>query len=143
MFYFFRFVQNFHILISFFIGCTDEKLHETFSTCGDIEYVRPLQCGKGCKGTAYICFKDAASVVLSLKLNKTLIDGREIRVERYNVSKQGTGKPKSPQQSPNKNANKTNSAQKAAPQNTEKVGKNKPTFEGVKKAQQKVFFLEF
>lgn len=50
-----------------------------------------LQCERGCKGTGYICFKEAESVSLALELNKTLVLNREINVERYHSKKLGRG----------------------------------------------------
>lgn len=46
----------------------------------------------GCNGTAYVCFKKPESVDLAMKLNKTLVLDREIRVERFHTKKLGGGK---------------------------------------------------
>lgn len=59
---------------------TDAQLHETFECCGDIDYVRSIQTKQGCKGTAFVCFKDAASVQMALELNKGELNGRPITV---------------------------------------------------------------
>lgn len=42
-----------------------------------------MQSPRGCAGSAFVCFKDSASVENALKLNKTIIKGREARVGRY------------------------------------------------------------
>lgn len=62
-----------------------------FSCCGKIEYVRAMYCDKGCNGTAYVCFKDNASITMALELNNSNVEGRPIRVERYTAKKQGSG----------------------------------------------------
>lgn len=64
-------------------SATDEKLHEIFSACGDIEYVRTLRNPKGCSGVAYVCYKKSEAIPLALELNNTLVDERPIRVNRY------------------------------------------------------------
>lgn len=65
-------------------------LHEIFSSCGVIDYIRCLRDGeKGCKGVAYVCFKNSDSVGLALELNQTLLDDRPINVERYLNKKLG------------------------------------------------------
>lgn len=78
---------------SFFlpIAVTDKILNEAFSCCGKIEYVRAMYCDKGCNGTAYVCFKDNASITMALELNNAEVEGRAIRVERYAAKKQGSG----------------------------------------------------
>lgn len=48
-------------------------------------------CDKGCNGTAYVCFKDNASITMALELNNSDVEGRAIRVERYTAKKQGAG----------------------------------------------------
>ncbi|XP_055380130.1 uncharacterized protein LOC129611169 [Condylostylus longicornis] len=68
-------------------SATEEKLHNIFSTCGDIEYVRTINNEKGCKGCAYICFKKRDSVGLAMELDKTLLDDRPIHVEKYSEKK--------------------------------------------------------
>ncbi|XP_061394694.1 RNA-binding protein 34-like [Musca vetustissima] len=69
---------------------TEESLRETFSSCGEIEYVRCIRDkDKGCKGVAYVRFKTADAVGLALELNQTLLDDRPINVERYSVKKLG------------------------------------------------------
>ena len=69
---------------------TEEDLREIFSSCGEIEYVRCIHDGdKGCKGVAYVCFKNPEAVGLALELNETLLYERPIRVERYSVKKLG------------------------------------------------------
>lgn len=61
---------------------TDKQLHETFECCGDIDYVRSIQSEKGCKGTAFVCFKSADSVQVALELNKGELNGRPMTVTR-------------------------------------------------------------
>lgn len=78
--------------LSFFcLGVTELQLRDAFKCCGEIDYVRVLQCEKGCKGTAFICFKESGAVSLALKLDKTLVMDREIHVERYHTKKLGGG----------------------------------------------------
>lgn len=77
-------------------------MRQTFECCGELRYVRTLQCDKGCKGIAYVCFENAESVGLALKLNKTLILDREVRVERYIAKKKKKQKAPAPAQSPGK-----------------------------------------
>ncbi|XP_059619914.1 RNA-binding protein 34-like [Phlebotomus argentipes] len=62
---------------------TDDDLYEIFQSCGEIKYVRTLRSPLGCKGTAYVCFKNPESVGLALELNQTMMNDRPIRVERY------------------------------------------------------------
>lgn len=50
-----------------------------------------MNCDKGCNGTAYVCFKDNASITMALELNNSDVEGRAIRVERYTAKKQGAG----------------------------------------------------
>lgn len=70
-------------------SATDDKLHQIFSSCGEIEYVRTLQSAdkKGCIGTAFVCFKSPDAVGLALELKGTMLDERPINVERYSVKK--------------------------------------------------------
>ncbi|XP_055848975.1 uncharacterized protein LOC129913983 [Episyrphus balteatus] len=70
---------------------TDDSLHQIFSSCGEIEYVRTLQFseGKGCNGTGYVCFKSPEAVGLALELKGTLLEERPIHVERYSTNKLG------------------------------------------------------
>ncbi|EDW84895.2 uncharacterized protein Dwil_GK12898 [Drosophila willistoni] len=71
-------------------SATEKKLHDVFSSCGEIDNIRCLQDGtKGCSGVAYVNFKNADAVGLALELNQTLIDDRPINVERYSVKKLG------------------------------------------------------
>lgn len=63
-------------------------------------YIRVIQCKKGCNGTAYVCFQKSESVDLALKLNKTLVLDREIRVERYHTKKLGGGNSNSKENKP-------------------------------------------
>lgn len=77
-------------------------MRQTFECCGELRYVRTLQCDKGCKGIAYVCFENAESVGLALKLNKTLLLDREIRVERYIEKKKKKQKATPPALSPGK-----------------------------------------
>lgn len=79
---------------------TNAMLQDTFKCCGEIKYVRTIQCKFGCKGTAYVCFKEPESVVLAMKLNKTLLLDREIRVERFHTKKLGGGKSNSKEDEP-------------------------------------------
>lgn len=62
-------------------------LFEAFNCCGIIDSIRLNQCKQGCNGTAFIRFKKPESVQLALKLNKTVVNGREINVERYSTKK--------------------------------------------------------
>lgn len=71
---------------------TADILRESFECCGEIEYIRVLQNERGCKGLAYIRFVDAEGYTAALELSGTDILGREIRVEKYKVSKTGEGK---------------------------------------------------
>lgn len=64
------------------LATTDKQLHETFECCGDIDYVRSIQTKQGCKGTAFVCFKDVASVQMALELNKGELNGRPITVTK-------------------------------------------------------------
>lgn len=50
-----------------------------------------MNCDKGCSGTAYVCFKDNASITMALELNSSTVEGRAVRVERYAAKKQGAG----------------------------------------------------
>lgn len=83
---------NLLCLYSISVETTNAILQDTFQCCGEIEYVRTIQCKYGCKGTAYVCFKKPESVDLAMKLNKTLVLDREIRVERFHTKKLGGGK---------------------------------------------------
>lgn len=67
-------------------------LQNTFKCCGEIKYVRTIQCKNGCNGTAYVCFEKPESVGLAMELNGTLVLDREIRVERFHTKKLGGGK---------------------------------------------------
>lgn len=75
-----------------YTAANDETLHKAFACCGVIDYVRVLQSTKGCNGVAFVCFKDAASVINALKLHNTPIDGRNMRVNRYETNKLGARK---------------------------------------------------
>lgn len=61
---------------------TDNHLRQAFGDCGKIDYVRLNQSKKGCNGTAFVCFKEAASVVAALKLNGSVVNGRPVRINR-------------------------------------------------------------
>lgn len=61
---------------------SDQQLHETFECCGEIDYVRTIQKGAGCSGTAFVCFKSADSVQVALELNKGELNGRPMNVTR-------------------------------------------------------------
>jgi nucleolar protein 12 len=59
-------------------------LFEHFKECGEIDNVRVIRdnkTGVG-KGIGYVSFKTADAVILALKLNKSEVDSRPIRVER-------------------------------------------------------------
>ncbi|GAB0093706.1 uncharacterized protein DMENIID0001_088790 [Sergentomyia squamirostris] len=73
---------------------TDDDLFEVFQSCGEIQYVRTLRSHLGCKGTAYVCFKNPEAVGLAMELNQTMMHDRPIRVERYKA------KPKTPKGAP-------------------------------------------
>lgn len=79
------------------IAVTEEILRKTFECCGEFRYIRTLQCDKGCKGIAYVCFESPDSVGLALKLNKTMVLDREMRVERYIVKNKKKSKPQNVQ----------------------------------------------
>lgn len=89
--------QNANPKCTVFIGnlkatCTDDSLHQIFSSCGEIDYVRTLRSSEqkgGCNGTAFICFKNPEAVGLALELEGTILDDRPIHVERYSPSKLG------------------------------------------------------
>lgn len=66
---------------------TDEILKKTFDCCGSIEYIKVMQTDKGCKGTAFVCFKKEESAALALELNGTEVLEREIRVEKFRSKK--------------------------------------------------------
>uniref|UniRef100_A0A1I8NUD8 RRM domain-containing protein n=1 Tax=Stomoxys calcitrans TaxID=35570 RepID=A0A1I8NUD8_STOCA len=71
-------------------SATEEQLRDTFSSCGEVEYVRCIRDGeKGCKGVAYVRFKSTDAVGLALELNQTILDDRPINVERYSAKKLG------------------------------------------------------
>lgn len=74
------------------VETTNAMLQDKFKCCGEIKYVRTVQCKLGCNGTAYVCFTNPESVDLALKLNKTLVLDREIRVERFHTKKLGGSK---------------------------------------------------
>jgi len=88
--------QNFSPKRTIFVGnlkyaVNDQILRDTFGCCGEIEYVRTLQCEKGCKGTAYVCFKSEDATGLAMELNGTLVLDREVHVERFHTKKLGAG----------------------------------------------------
>lgn len=129
------------------LAVTDDTLHETFGCCGAIDYVRTLQSPKGCNGTAFVCFKDSASVVNALKLNNTQILGREARVDRYQTNKLGAraakpeknskqGQRASTRENINKNLKGT-----IASGGGDKTAQKKQNFAGVKNNEKKVFFF--
>ncbi|PWA00046.1 hypothetical protein BB558_003890 [Smittium angustum] len=67
----------------------EEDLWKLFEGCGDIEYVRIIrdsQTGLG-KGFCYVKFKDSSSIPLALKLNKSKVDKRELRIIKATDSK--------------------------------------------------------
>lgn len=65
-----------------FPDTTATMLQDAFKCCGEIDYVRTVQCKKGCNGVAFVCFKKPEAVELALKLNGTYFDGRNINVQR-------------------------------------------------------------
>uniref|UniRef100_A0A7G3AR87 isocitrate dehydrogenase (NADP(+)) n=1 Tax=Lutzomyia longipalpis TaxID=7200 RepID=A0A7G3AR87_LUTLO len=118
---------------------TDDDLYEIFQSCGEIRYVRTLRCPLGCKGTAYVCFKNPESVGLALELNETMMNDRPIRVERYKAKLktpkggpvQEKGKPggkKPPQKGDKKGAKKDFRAKKDVKRL--QGGKNPPKNQG-------------
>lgn len=134
----------FGFLINLFFFCllesavTEQMLTDTFKCCGDLDYVRALQCDKGCKGIAYVCFKDNASVTMALELNNSVLEGREIRVERYTAGKQGAGAKREKTASPAAGGAKKRLEQKAAKKGDfagvktdKKKGKGKPAKGGL------------
>lgn len=60
----------------------DEDLYEVFETCGEIDYVRTIRGKTGCKGFAYVCFKDKSALALAMELQGTRIRDRPIRLEK-------------------------------------------------------------
>ncbi|XP_005184003.1 RNA-binding protein 34 [Musca domestica] len=104
---------------------TEESLRETFSSCGEIEYVRCIREGtKGCKGVAYVRFKTADAVGLALELNQTLLDDRPINVERYSVKKLGAKEQRDAQAAKEKqNQNPKNKGDKSKKFNKSKDSK--------------------
>lgn len=60
----------------------DEDLLEVFSTCGELENVRTIRGPSGCKGIAYVTFKEKSSLQLALQLQGTRIRDRPIRLEK-------------------------------------------------------------
>lgn len=79
---------------------TDALLRETFECCGEIEYVRTMQNAKGCSGLGFVCFAEAATIPIAYELNGGQLQGRPIRVERYQSRKKpALGKPTKKHQS--------------------------------------------
>uniref|UniRef100_T1PIX2 RNA recognition protein n=1 Tax=Musca domestica TaxID=7370 RepID=T1PIX2_MUSDO len=107
---------------------TEESLRETFSSCGEIEYVRCIREGtKGCKGVAYVRFKTADAVGLALELNQTLLDDRPINVERYSVKKLGAKEQRDAQAAKEKqNQHPKNKGDKSKKFNKSKDSKPQP-----------------
>lgn len=105
-------------------------MRETFSSCGEVEYVRCIRDGeKGCKGVAYVRFKTTDAVGLALELNQTILDERPINVERYSVKKLGA---KEKRDAAEANEKKNLTKQKGKGDDTKKNKKfnqnaNKPT----------------
>lgn len=107
---------------SFHPATTDKQLHETFECCGDIDYVRSIQTKQGCKGTAFVAFKDPASVQMALELNKGELNGRPITVTKC------LSKDKADQKKQNKAGASDRIAAKSAP----KAEGGKKEFAGAK-----------
>lgn len=120
-----------------FTEASDVALREVFQTCGEISYVRILQGAKGCKGTAYVCFNEAESVDLALKLDKSNALNRTINVERYHTKKLGGGEAKAQREAsePAKGAARRVAGKESAGQSYQKKKKN---FIGVKSDKKKV-----
>jgi len=80
---------------SLFVGnlpfnVSEEALYKHFEGCGDIECVRVVRdkaSGMG-KGIGYINFKTLDGAVFGIKLNASKLDGREIRVNHVENSRQ-------------------------------------------------------
>ncbi|XP_073830090.1 uncharacterized protein [Musca autumnalis] len=107
-------------------SATEESLRETFSSCGEIEYVRCIRDGdKGCKGVAYVRFKTADAVGLALELNQTLLDDRPINVERYSVRKLGAKEQRDAQTAKDKHNPKDKKFVKGAGDKAKKFNKPK------------------
>lgn len=60
----------------------DEDLYEVFSTCGELESIRTIRGPSGCKGIAYVTFKEKNALALALELQGTRIRDRPIRLEK-------------------------------------------------------------
>lgn len=60
----------------------DDDLYEVFSTCGELESVRTIRGPSGCKGIAYVTFKEKSALALALELQGTRIRDRPIRIEK-------------------------------------------------------------
>lgn len=60
----------------------DDDLYEVFSTCGELESVRTIRGPNGCKGIAYVTFKEKSALALALQLQGTRIRDRPIRMEK-------------------------------------------------------------
>lgn len=60
----------------------DDDLHEVFSTCGEVESIRTIRGPSGCKGIAYVTFKEKSALALALQLAGTRIRDRPIRLEK-------------------------------------------------------------
>lgn len=105
---------------------TDKQLHETFECCGEIDYVRSIQSKEGCKGTAFVAFKDAASVQMALELNKGELNGRPITVTKC------LSKDKADQKKQTKSAANARIAAKPAAGKAGAAANGKPEFTGAK-----------
>lgn len=75
---------------------SENQLRKFFEHAGKIDYVRLNQSKKGCNGTAFVCFKEAASVVAALKLNGRDFNGRAMRVNRSAAKQQAQEAAKRP-----------------------------------------------
>lgn len=75
---------------------TEEALHKHFEHCGEIVNTRVIRdkfTGMG-KGFAYVAFKTREGVVFGMKLHKSNLEGREIRVSRANNNNNKTQPPR-------------------------------------------------
>lgn len=115
---------------SLFIKAIEEEaLYAHFKECGEIENVRIIRdnkTGLG-KGIGYVMFKTSDSISLALKLNKSEINNRIIRVERCSKKQKKQKKlAKNGVKTTTKNQNKAKSNEKNNDEkNSKKIVKSK------------------
>merc|ERR1712216_329425 len=74
-------------------GTQEEELRKFFGKCGEIANLRmPLNDEGKCKGTAFVEFKEAASLEKAKKFNETEFGGRTIFVSKAGEGGEGKGK---------------------------------------------------